>query len=230
MFSRSVLRGFASELRCAATTISSAAPLPQRACLHQTARLHASQPASSSQPPKAPLSAEPRAQFTTPPIQRGPRVPTDEDGNPIPTRRCDIPSKSNPPELHRRPAPRPPYLLTEGDHIRLPFLMPNVRSGDILRFNRASVLGSRDYTLKGSPVLDERLFTCRVRVIGTESEPMRIKEKTKRRQRHVQGVRSKHRYTMMRVMEVSVHSPEQLLAEGAIVVEDSKDVIEKAQQ
>ncbi|KAJ6157479.1 hypothetical protein N7470_005071 [Penicillium chermesinum] len=229
MFSRSVLRGFASELRCAATTISSAAPLPQRACLHQTARLHASQPASSSQPPKAPLSAEPRAQFTTPPIQRGPRVPTDEDGNPIPTRRCDIPLEKQP----VKPDFTKPLEVSKSLMEQLPISAAKARttsSGDILRFNRASVLGSRDYTLKGSPVLDERLFTCRVRVIGTESEPMRIKEKTKRRQRHVQGVRSKHRYTMMRVMEVSVHSPEQLLAEGAIVVEDSKDVIEKAQQ
>lgn len=129
-------------------------------------------------------------------------------------------------QLHARP-----YLLTEGDHIRLPFLMPNVKSGDILRFNRASALGSRDYTLKGSPVLDERLYTCRVRVTGVEAEPMRVKEKTKRRQRHVQGVRSKHRYTTMRVMEVTVHSPEQLLEEGAKVVEDSLDnVLEKVSQ
>jgi hypothetical protein len=121
-------------------------------------------------------------------------------------------------ELHARP-----FLLTEGDHIRLPFLMPKVKTGDILRFNRASALGSRDFTLKGSPHIDERLFECRVRVIGVESEPLRIKEKTKRRQRHTKQARSKHRYTIMRVMDVRVKSPEELLKEGAVVVEDAED-------
>lgn len=118
-------------------------------------------------------------------------------------------------ELHARP-----YLITEGDHIRLPFLMPKVKTGDILRFNRASALGSRDFTLKGSPHVDERLFECRVRVIGVESEPLRIKEKTKRRQRHTKQARSKHRYTILRVMNVRIKSPEELLREGAVVVED----------
>ncbi|OKL57858.1 hypothetical protein UA08_06728 [Talaromyces atroroseus] len=128
--------------------------------------------------------------------------------------------------LHDRP-----YLLTEGDHLRLPFLMPNVKSGDVLRFNRASVLGSRDYSLKGAPYIDERMFECRLRVLGVETEPLRIKEKTKRRRRHVQHVKSKHKYTVLRVMQVKVKSLEELVAEGAeIVQEDSLakegDVIE----
>ena len=122
-------------------------------------------------------------------------------------------------ELHARP-----YLLTEGDHLRLPFLMPKVKTGDILRFNRATALGSRDFTLKGSPHIDERLFECRVRVTGVESEPLRIKEKTKRRQRHTKQARSKHRYTIMRVMEVRVKTPEELLEEGAVVIEDAEDI------
>ncbi|KUL88364.1 hypothetical protein ZTR_05013 [Talaromyces verruculosus] len=130
--------------------------------------------------------------------------------------------------LHDRP-----YLLTEGDHLRLPFLMPKVKSGDIIRFNRASVLGSRDYTLKGSPYIDERMYECRLRVLGVESEPLRIKEKTKRRRRHVQRIKSKHRYTILRVMEVKVKSLEELVEEGAEIVkegavqEEAVDVIEK---
>jgi large subunit ribosomal protein L21 len=125
--------------------------------------------------------------------------------------------------LHDRP-----YLLTEGDHLRLPFLMPNVRSGDVLRFNRASLIGSRDFSLKGAPYIDERMFECRLRVLGVESEPLRIKEKTKRRRRHVQQVKSKHKYTVLRVMQVKVKSLEELLAEGATVEEDTLegDVIE----
>jgi large subunit ribosomal protein L21 len=115
-----------------------------------------------------------------------------------------------------------PYLLTEGDTLRLPFLMPNVKPGDVLRLNRATHIGSRDYTLKAPEVvkgtrdhgkkvfyLDERLFTCRARVVGVESEPMRIMRKTKRRQRHTRHVQSKHKYTVLKISEVEVKSLEQ---------------------
>ena len=120
-----------------------------------------------------------------------------------------------------------PYLLTEGDTVRLPFHMHGVSPGDILRFNRASIVGSRDLTLKagthhsesydakrtGEPnYLDERLFECRVRVMGIESQPMTIKEKKKRRNRRVRTVKSKHKYTVLRVMDVKVKSLEELKA------------------
>jgi len=128
-----------------------------------------------------------------------------------------------------------PYLLTTGDTLRLPFLMPGVSPGDILRLNRASNLGSRDYTLlapkaeKVAPgegsggartnvrYLDERLFVCRAVVVGTESEPMRVMEKTKRRQRRVKKVRSKHRFTVLRVMEVTVRGAEEVAGEGGVM-------------
>jgi len=88
--------------------------------------------------------------------------------------------------------------------------MHGVKPGDVLRLNRASNLGSRDYTLKGAPYLDERLFECRATVVGVESEPMRIKEKTKRRQRRIKRVKSKMRFTVLRVSEVRVKGLEEL--------------------
>ncbi len=88
--------------------------------------------------------------------------------------------------------------------------MHGVKPGDVLRLNRAANLGSRDYTLKGAPYLDERLFECRATVVGVESEPMRVKEKTKRRQRRVKRVKSKMRYTVLRVSEVRVRGLEEL--------------------
>jgi large subunit ribosomal protein L21 len=115
-----------------------------------------------------------------------------------------------------------PYLLTAGDTLRLPFNMPRVQPGDVLRLNRATHIGSRDYTLKAAEVikgnadagkkvfyLDERLFECRATVMGTESEPLRVEEKTKRRQRHVKHVRSKMRYTVLRVSELRVRGLEE---------------------
>jgi hypothetical protein len=148
-----------------------------------------------------------------------------------------------------------PYLVTSGDTVRLPFLMHGVLPGDVLRLNRATLLGSRDYTLKPGTsstlpstntsmeeeerdgrglqplgYIDERLFTCRARVMGTELEPMRIKEKTKRRQRHIRRVRSKHAYTVLRVMEIGVTDVE-AIGKGAVspepLVRDDQAEIEE---
>lgn len=69
-----------------------------------------------------------------------------------------------------------------------------------------------------------------------ESEPLRVKEKTKRRRRHVQHIKSKHRYTILRVMEVKLKSLEELVEEGAEILkegtiqEEAVDVIEKKSQ
>ena len=101
--------------------------------------------------------------------------------------------------------------------------MPNVTPGTILRLNRASVLGSRDYTFRGSgtsgvggysggirdvdgsgPYIDEKYFVCRVVVTGTEGEPMRVIMKTKRRQRKTKRVTNKGRFTVFRVVELRV--------------------------
>ncbi|KAI9825965.1 MAG: hypothetical protein M1826_006856 [Phylliscum demangeonii] len=107
-----------------------------------------------------------------------------------------------------------PYLLTVGDVVRLPFHMPDVVPGDILRLNRASVVGSRDYTLKGAPYLDERLFECRARVLGIESEPMHFEKKTRRRRRKVKTVKSKHRYTVLRLAELRIKTLEEAALGG----------------
>jgi len=88
--------------------------------------------------------------------------------------------------------------------------MPGVVPGDVLRLNRASSLGSRDYTLKGTPYVDERLFECRARVMGVEAEPMRIKEKTKRRNRKIKTVRSKLKFTILRISDLKIKTLEEI--------------------
>lgn len=76
--------------------------------------------------------------------------------------------------------------------------------------------------MKGTPYIDERLFECRVRVLGVDAEPMRVKEKTKRRNRHVKTVKSKHRFTLLRVMDVRVRGVEEVKGMGMEVVEDGE--------
>jgi large subunit ribosomal protein L21 len=159
------------------------------------------------------------------------------------------------------------YLLTQGDTVRLPFNMKGVEPGDVLRLNRATAFGSRDYTLKAAvktpklksatmgtvevldpttgsltshsrvmpegslasapgavqaphfiphiakgkyQYLDDRLFVCRAVVMGVESEPMRVLQKTKRRQRKVKNIKSKHRYTILKIKEVRLRTEEEL--------------------
>jgi hypothetical protein len=82
--------------------------------------------------------------------------------------------------------------------------MPNVKPGDILRLTRASTIGSRDYTLRGAPFVDDMLFECRAVVMGVEAEPMRVKEKTTQRDRRMKRVKSKHRFTVLRVKELVI--------------------------
>lgn len=119
-----------------------------------------------------------------------------------------------------------PYLVTPGDTVRLPFHMPGVVPGDVLRLNRASVLGSRDFTLKPSgggahaatnkpganepAYIDERLYQLRAVVAGVESEPMREKKKTKRRNRKVKTVKTKLKYTVLRISELKITDPQDL--------------------
>ncbi|KAI5857693.1 ribosomal protein L21-like protein [Tricharina praecox] len=97
-----------------------------------------------------------------------------------------------------------PFLVTLGDTITLPFRLKNIIPGQTLRLTHASILGSRDYTLKGSPWIDEKLFSCRAAVVEETREPMRVKKKTKRRQRKIKTVKSKHPYTVLRIKELEV--------------------------
>ena len=103
-----------------------------------------------------------------------------------------------------------PYLVTAGDELRLPFRMPGVQPGDVLRLNRAAVIASRDLTLKGAPYVDERLFECRATVLAHESMPLQIKIKRKRRNRKRKQAKSKQRYTVLRISELKINDVEGL--------------------
>ena len=95
--------------------------------------------------------------------------------------------------------------------------MPHAPPGTVIRLNRATVLGSREYTYRGDPWVNEKHFVCRALVTGIESEPMRVIKKTKRRQRKVKTVKSKMRYTILRITELKV------LPEGEIESADEAD-------
>ena len=108
--------------------------------------------------------------------------------------------------------------------------MRDAPPGTVLRLNRASTLGSRDYTFRGAPYLDEDLFVCRAVVVGIEGEPMRVLEKTKRRQRRVKRVMSRMRFTVLRIKELRVLASERERREERerVLAEAEEEVEERA--
>ncbi|KAK1764567.1 hypothetical protein QBC33DRAFT_497030 [Phialemonium atrogriseum] len=235
--SRALLRSVL-ELRTPITRLPPTFLLPIRArCFNQTAQIiePTQQPASSfiRGEPQAVESQTPQKQQqpADTPINTTPSVPQSASPltEPDASVRALLPLLAAQPghyatvHIHGRP-----YLVTEGDQVRLPFRMPGVVPGDVLRLNRATVLGSRDYTLRGntgggpgraggggapapsSAFVDERLFECRAVVLGTEAEPMRVKIKKKQRTRRKKHVYSKHKYTMLRVSELRINDLEEM--------------------
>nr|OQO27253.1 hypothetical protein B0A51_05512 [Rachicladosporium sp. CCFEE 5018] len=234
------------------STLSSRGSLPPTFLLPWTATLSTATHSTTPDLPPSSLLTQKTAQAAAPP----PLISTTT--NQLPSPPTFAPREASPSLTTLLPALRAqtphyiqahihgkPYLLTPGDTLRLPFRMPGVEPGDILRLDRATLYGSRDYTLKppaptpmlrspasafgekveredgvgmvaggGAPhfiphiakgkvtYLDEGLFVCRAVVVGVESEPMRIMEKTKRRQRHVKRVKSKGAFTILRIREV----------------------------
>ncbi|KAL9625484.1 MAG: hypothetical protein Q9204_007797, partial [Flavoplaca sp. TL-2023a] len=189
---------FLLPLRARFTTITNTtSPEPQPQSYHPTnsppppSKLHDVPPSQRPEPSSSPQSHNPLSSASTthtPTQSLQPASPPKDSKTPtlLPLLAAQPPHYITA-HIHARP-----YLLTEGDTLRLPFLMPRAPVGTILRLNRASMLGSRDYTLRGDEgdkggrgYIDERFFVCRARVVGIETEPLRVVEKTKRRNRKV---------------------------------------------
>jgi len=95
-------------------------------------------------------------------------------------------------------------------------IMPGAAPSSSLSSNGAPVDHFVYNELKNrTAYLDERFFVCRAVVMGVESEPLRIKEKTKRRNRKVKKVKSKHRFTILKVKELRIKTLEELEADSA---------------
>ncbi|KAI0394711.1 hypothetical protein F5Y17DRAFT_426478 [Xylariaceae sp. FL0594] len=201
--SRSLLRSVL-ELRSPLARLQSPFILPTRTFISTTtaqAEAQISIPSASDVPPAAAAS---RPRVSAQHLKPAPPTPAEASesiSQLLPLLRAQ-PRHYVTAHIHGRP-----YLVTEGDRIRLPFKMPGVVPGDVLRLDRASVLGSRDYTLKGSPWIEPSLFECRATVLGTETEPLRVKIKTKRRNRRSQRVTSKHKYTILAISELKILNP-----------------------
>lgn len=94
-------------------------------------------------------------------------------------------------------------LVTEGDIVKIPANMKDVKIGDTLIFDQVSEIGSRNHTLSG-----ERIDPSQFSIKGVVLEKTRVKrsvlERTRRRRRHVRHVVANNSLTVIRVSEVKV--------------------------
>ncbi|KAK9239386.1 ribosomal protein L21-like protein [Lipomyces kononenkoae] len=95
------------------------------------------------------------------------------------------------------------FLVTVGDVVTLPYRLKDVEIGDILRLTQIETLGSRQFTWKGDPFVDERCVV-KARVVENTKEPMRVKIRTKQRNRRVKHIKSKHPYTVLTISEIGI--------------------------
>lgn len=217
MFSRTIRRSIL-DTRISSSALPPTFLLPNRARYFNSTTQHVESPPAAFDASQLPSATSESSVALESKISAPTSIPQISSTNPTPTA-LDPSVKELLPFLAAQPSHYisahihgRPYLVTAGDIVRLPFRMPGVVPGDILRLNRASSLGSRDYTLKGVPYIDERIFECRATVMGTEAEPMRYKEKTKRRNRKVKTVKSKHKFTILRIAEVKINNLEDIEA------------------
>ncbi|CEP22256.1 unnamed protein product [Cyberlindnera jadinii] len=97
-----------------------------------------------------------------------------------------------------------PFLVTKGDKMVLPFNLKTAEVGDVLNFHNVTTIGSRNYTFVDEPISPE-LFTIKATVLEKTKLPMRVTEKTKRRQRIVKHAISKPHRTILRVTELKLN-------------------------
>jgi len=97
-----------------------------------------------------------------------------------------------------------PYLITKNDLVIVNRLN-DVELGDILSLDKVRELGSKDYTLKGSPYLNEAFYTIHATVIEHPKSKMIEIIKKKRRKNYQRRLTHKQTHTVLRISELDVN-------------------------
>ncbi|OBZ87857.1 Homocitrate dehydratase, mitochondrial [Choanephora cucurbitarum] len=96
-----------------------------------------------------------------------------------------------------------PYLITKNDKVIVNRLK-DVKVGDVLKLDKVRELGSKDYSLKGSPYVPENIFNINATVIEhTKSKMIQIVKK-KRRKNYKRTIEHKQTHTVLRISDVNV--------------------------
>lgn len=130
--------------------------------------------------------------------------------------------------LHTQPAPLPPtplallstqpskyvvasvagrkYLLAPRDLLTVPRLN-DVKVGDVLALSEIHEVGSREYTLRGSPTIPPDTVKVEATVVEHTKGAMEVIFKKKRRKGYQKTIKHKQTYTRLRIGPIDVAEP-----------------------
>ncbi|KAJ1806574.1 hypothetical protein LPJ56_005101 [Coemansia sp. RSA 2599] len=97
-----------------------------------------------------------------------------------------------------------PFTVTQNDIVVMDRIK-DLELGDALALNQVTEIGSRDYTIKGQPLVDPSLFRIEATVI--EHPDGKLFTVTKKKQRTAGQKTTYHRnhYTMLRISKIDVN-------------------------
>ncbi|KAH7927889.1 hypothetical protein BV22DRAFT_1193314 [Leucogyrophana mollusca] len=95
------------------------------------------------------------------------------------------------------------YLLAPRDLLTVPHLK-DVRVGDVLALNDIHELGSREYTLRGSPLIPSDQVKVEATVVEHTKGKMEVVVKKKRRKGYQKTIKNKHPYTRLRIGPIQI--------------------------
>ncbi|TFK26220.1 hypothetical protein FA15DRAFT_755237 [Coprinopsis marcescibilis] len=95
------------------------------------------------------------------------------------------------------------YILTPRDLLTVPHLR-DVKVGDVLKLDQIHELGSREYTLRGNPVISPEKVQVEATVVEHTKGSMEIKFKKKRRKGYQKTIKRKHPFTRLRIGDIII--------------------------
>jgi len=96
------------------------------------------------------------------------------------------------------------FLITKNDLV-ITHRLRDVDVGDEIKLNRVMELGSKDYTIKGQPLVSEAFYNIKATVVEQPKGPFIEIFKKKQRNRHRKRVTHKQTYTVLRISEVEIN-------------------------
>jgi len=99
------------------------------------------------------------------------------------------------------------YILTPRDLLTVPRLR-DVKVGDILALDEIHELGSREYTLRGNPVIPPNRVKVEATVVEHTKGSMEFIFKKKRRKGYQKTIKHKQPYTRLRIGEIEIPIPQ----------------------
>jgi len=95
------------------------------------------------------------------------------------------------------------YLLTPRDILTVPRLN-DVKVGDTLALTDIHELGSREYTLRGDPLIPAGAVTLKATVVEHTKGPLELIVKKKRRKGYKKTIQHKQTYTRLRIGDIEL--------------------------